>query len=222
MEPGLPQAVLLRSLLAAGAGRMNEAIADLQQLLRTNPDNTQLRMQLALYYAADQRASKAIEVYTSILALDKEHWMALRARADVLLSLGKHAEAIADYEAAVKLRPEDEGILNNLAWVLATSPDDKVRDGKRAIEMAKKACEITDYEQPHIISTLAAGYADTDDFENAVKWSEKAVALDKDGEQKQLAKELESYRQKKPWRERQSLKEKPEPEKPKLDDLKLE
>ena len=70
---------------------------------------------------------------------------------------------------------EDENLLNNFAWVLATSPDDKLRDGERAVKMATEACELTGYETPHILSTLAAAYAETGDFENANKWSQKAV-----------------------------------------------
>ena len=93
------------------------------------------------------------------------------------MSLGKQAEAIADYEAALKLEPKNSGVLNNLAWVLATSPDDKLRNGKRAIELAKQACEVTEYKQAHILSTLAAGYAETGDFDTAINWSKKAVEL---------------------------------------------
>jgi len=60
---------------------------------------------------------------------------------------------------------------------LATSPDDKLRDGKRALKLATKAAESSGYETPHILSTLAAAYAETGDFENAAKWSQKAVEL---------------------------------------------
>ena len=92
-------------------------------------------------------------------------------------------------------------MLNNLAWVLATSPEDKLRNGKRAIELAKQACEVTEYKQAHILSTLAAGYAETGDFETAITWSKKAVESGGDELKGQLTKELESYEDKKPWRE---------------------
>ena len=103
--------------------------------------------------------------------------------------------------------------LNNLAWVLATSPDDPVRNAKRSLECGLKASELTKYEKPHILSTLAAGYAESGDWETAIKWSSKAVELgvgeeDVDG---QLKKELEGYKQKKPWREKQEIEENTKP-----------
>src|SRR5882757_9568678 len=93
------------------------------------------------------------------------------------MNIGKHAEAIADFERALALKKDDESLLNNYAWVLATSPDEKLRDGPRALKFATKAAEGTKYETPHILSTLAAAYAETGDYENAAKWSQKAVEL---------------------------------------------
>ena len=145
-----------------------------------------------------------------VLKLDPEDYRALRFRGDANLNIGNHAEAVADFDAAVKLNADDEGLLNNFAWVLATSPDDKVRNGKRAIELATKAAEMTTYTVPHILSTLAAAYAETGDFETAKKWSKKAVELgDKDEAREQLRKELASYEAGKPWRESQQEAEKP-------------
>jgi tetratricopeptide (TPR) repeat protein len=134
-----------------------------------------------------------------------------------LLGMGKHAEAVADYNKAVKLDPDDSGMLNNLAWVLATSPDDKLRDGKRAIELATKACELTDYKAAHILSTLAAACAETGDFATAIKWSKKSIELGKDSDdasiREALAKELKNYEAKKPTRERLEEGLAPEPKK---------
>ena len=162
-----------------------------------------------------------MDIFTKILAEDDEDFFARQARADTLLSIGKHAEAIADFEILLKQEPEDDSILNNFAWVLATSPDDKLRDGQRAIKLATKACEVTEYKKAHILSTLAAAYAETGDFETAVKWSGKAVELGvKEKEvDDQLKKELESYQQKKPWRERQTIEEKADPVQPRRSDF---
>ncbi len=212
VRPGLVQGILLRSMVAAAAGDWDRAIADMKDLLSTDPKNVEWRLQLAAYYSGSQRPRRAITIYSELLDEDPENWLALRARADTLLSVGKHAEAIADFEAVLKAEPDNSGALNNLAWVLATSPDDKLRNGKRSIELGTRACEVTKYQLPHILSTLASGYAETGDFETAIKWSTKAVELGDDKEIKeQLQKELESYKQKKPWRELQEVQEKPEP-----------
>lgn len=212
LSPGLPQGLLLRSLISANRGRMSDAIADVRQVLDQNPENVALQLQLASYYVQDKRPTKAIEIFTKILAKDEDNVQARQARGDTLLSVGKHAEAVEDFELVLKAAPESDSLLNNFAWVLATSPDDKVRNGKRAIELATKACEVTEYKKPHILSTLASAYAESGDFETAMKWSSKAVELGaKDKEvDEQLKKELESYKQKKPWREKQTVEEKPD------------
>ena len=149
--------------------------------------------------------------------MDPAEWHALRGRGDTYLNVGQQAEAIADYEKALKLQPKDQGILNNLAWVLATSPDAKLRNGRRAIELATLACEATKYKLAYILSTLAAAYAETGDFATATKWSAKAVEIGDKEHNDSLKKELESYKAKKPWRELLS-EEKParkSPDKPK-------
>ena len=235
LQPGSPQGILLRSMVSAQEKRFHDAIADLQLLLRADPKNVELRMQLGSLLALDQRPRKAIELYTMLIEEDKDNAQALRQRADALLSVGKHKEAIADYEialkaqeAALKAEPKNdeskelrerlelelEGILNNLAWVLATSPMDDVRDAKRSIELGTRACELSKFEKPHILSTLAAGYAESGDFDTAIKWSNKAVELGRDklkDQIDQLEKELDSYKSKKPWRELQQIEDKPTP-----------
>jgi tetratricopeptide (TPR) repeat protein len=210
LSPGLIQGILIRSVIAAEEGRMVDAIADIQLLLQDDPENVGWQMQLAGYYIRDKRHSKAIDIFTKILADDENDQDARRARADTLLSVGKHSEAIADFEILLKQAPKDDGILNNFAWVLATSPEDDLRDGQRALKLATEACEVTKYEKAHILSTLASAYAEIGDFESARKWAQKAVdAGAKDEEtDEQLKNELESYKQNKPWRERQTVEEK--------------
>jgi tetratricopeptide (TPR) repeat protein len=173
----------------------------MKPLAQLDPSNHELQLQLAALYLAAKRPSAAIKVYSAIADSNEPPWEVFRNRADAYLSIGQHAEAIADYETAIKKQPEDDGVLNNLAWVLATSTIDGLRDGKRAIELAMKACELTEFKQAHILSTLAAGYAETGDFEKAQEWSAKAVEFGEGPVKEQLEAELESYRQAKPWRE---------------------
>ena len=149
----------------------------------------------------------------------------LRNRGDAYLSLGNHERAIDDYETALDVMEENEGseidgmsderakdtrsgLLNNLAWVLATSPEDSLRDGQRSIELATEACEMTDYKEAFILSTLASGYAETGDFESAKKWAAKAVELSESDEQRAgIQDELENYKKSEPWREIENVEE---------------
>jgi tetratricopeptide (TPR) repeat protein len=202
VRPDAWQAVELRSSILAAMGKFPEAVKDLRELLQREPDNVLLKLQLGLYLNAGNQPREAIEVYSQVLQADPQNAFALRGRADAYLSVGDHQPAIADYEVAVRVIEDDSGLLNNFAWVLATSPEDGLRNGQRAVDMALKACEQTEYKQAHILSTLAAAYAELGDFETALSWSEKSVELADEDIREDLRKELESYQQKKPWREK--------------------
>ena len=195
----------IRAETLASMNRLQEAIDEMERVSTAVPNQVELKMQLALYHQVDNRPDRAIDIYDQIIEQQSDSVLALRNRGDAYLSLGKHAEAIADFEQALVHVEDDPALLNNLAWVLATSPDAEVRDGKRAVELATRACELTDYGKAHILSTLAAAFAESGDFGTAIEWSQKAVDMDDSEQLEQLTKELASYRGGQPWRERQSV-----------------
>jgi tetratricopeptide (TPR) repeat protein len=204
MRPGVPAVRQMRREILAAMGNFTDALRDVEEQLLKDPDDLGLKLELAIYLNAAEQSADAVKVYSDVLKVDPQNGAALRGRGDAYLNIGDHPKAVADYEVAVQLFPEDSGLLNNFAWVLATSPEDSLRNGKRAVELGLKACELTEYKQSHILSTLAAAYAETGDFESAVKWSEKSVELGEGEIKEQLQHELESYRQKKPWREKKT------------------
>ena len=207
LAPDLTEAMRLRAVILAGSGKFAEAATQLEQLHRESPADENVALQLALFYNAAKRPHKAVQMFDKMLAEKPGNADALRGRADALLSIGKQDQAIADYEKVLAQDPKDAEVLNNLAWVLATSPEAKLRNGKRALELATRSAELTSYKQAHILSTLAAAYAEQGDFDSARKWSQKSVEIGKESLKEELGKELKSYQANKPWREFQQVKD---------------
>jgi tetratricopeptide (TPR) repeat protein len=235
VAPRLAQPYMMRAEIYAATDRLDEAISQLEELLTQAPGNVALLSRLGSFYLIAQRPRKAIETLSKVIEQEPENFNALRFRGDSHLNIGQHAEAAADFEKAIELEETDESLLNNYAWLLSTSPDDKVRNGEKAVELAKKAAELSGHQAPHILSTLGAAYAEAGDFENAKKWSQQAVDLSKKKVEKanndedrarlqkdleQLEKELENYEETKPVRERQTMDDAPAKEKKKDEESK--
>lgn len=204
VDPKLLEAIRMRAAILAEDEQIEEAIAGLNRAVDALPNHDGLLMNLAMFYASNSQTAEALAAYDKLLSRPVPHAPIYRNRGDLLLNLGKQAEAIENYDKALELDPDDSGVLNNLAWVLATSPEAELRDGKRSVELAKRACEATDYKEAHILSTLAAAFAEKGDFPEAIRWSTQAVAIGNSEVDEQLAKELKSYEAGKPWREQQS------------------
>lgn len=115
---------------------------------------------------------------------------------------GDYKKAAADYADLPNIRPADALALNNMAWLRATCPDAAVRDGKEAVKLAKRACELTGTREGMFLDTLAAAHAEAGDFVAAVKAQELALQdvgfAKKYGED--ARKRLQLYKDKKPYR----------------------
>jgi len=210
-HPDHPAAIELRGLIAAERNDYPAAIRDFRKLVAQKPDDAVIIGQLGMLYLAAKQPRQAIRRFTRSIELDDTNFASWRGRSDAEISIGDHTAALADLEKALEIRPDDSGVLNNLAWLLATSPDEAIRDGKRAIELARKACEETTWKQAHIISTLAAGFAEAGDFAEARKYSKQAVESEGSSPEvkTQLEGEMASYESEKPWRERQEQEDQP-------------
>lgn len=118
-------------------------------------------------------------------------------------TMGNYKAAASDYAKAIALTPDNDTALNALAWLQATCPAASVRDGREAIRLGTKACELTRWKEAVVIDTLAAAYAETGGFERAVKLQQQALQLRsvapdvRQGMQDRLA----SYQKRKPYRQ---------------------
>jgi tetratricopeptide (TPR) repeat protein len=100
-------------------------------------------------------------------------------------------------------RRSEAASANNAAWRAATSTDERYRDGARAIELAQRACELSDWKSAEYLDTLAAAYAEAGDFEQAVEWQQKAIELgpQQPAFQQATRERLELFRARTPYRE---------------------
>lgn len=97
--------------------------------------------------------------------------------AEIFHRQGRAREAIPEYETALRLKPDWEPVLNNFAWLLATHPDEAVRDGAAAVRLARRACELTGYTNLWYLHTLAAAEAESGAFSDAVQTATAAHRL---------------------------------------------
>jgi hypothetical protein len=102
----------------------------------------------------------------------------------------------------IRLEPDNATASNALSWLLATCPEAASRDGKRAVELGTKACELTGWKVALCIETLAAAHAEAGDFAKAIEMQEKANGLHDDAEAREKGeKRLALYRKGKPFRD---------------------
>ena len=87
----------------------------------------------------------------------------------------KYKEALQEYQYGLKLDPGRLDIINNIAWLHATSSDPEYRNGEKAVELAQKVCEASGYKSAQALDTLAVAYASTGQFDEAVKYAEQSM-----------------------------------------------
>lgn len=114
----------------------------------------------------------------------------------------EYAGAVADYDRAIRLDPNDEASYNNLAWLEATCIDAHFRDGHKAVENALRAYQLSGGKAAEYNGTLAAAYAENGDFDKAKEWQTKAIELLTDEKEKEIYRSrLKLYEQRKAYRQ---------------------
>ncbi|MBW2272161.1 MAG: tetratricopeptide repeat protein [Deltaproteobacteria bacterium] len=123
---------------------------------------------------------------------------------NILLRRGESRQALDHYREALRVKPDDPASLNNMAWFLATTRDETLRDGPEALALAERAARGVSYGNPVLLDTLAASQAEVGRFEQALETARQALQLALDLGDRELAREIRartrSYRARRPHR----------------------
>lgn len=153
-----------------------DAESELRRAVALKPQEAEFHRSLAYAFCAEGKVNEGLAELRQAADLDKTTATRLEL-ANMLHQLGKEREAITEFRDILQSQPQSVEVLNNLAWILATSADDSVRNGVEAVGFAQKACERTQYKDPMPMGTLAAAYAEAGRFDQAIATAEKAANL---------------------------------------------
>jgi len=184
--------------------RSDEAMAHYEEAIRLQPYYADAYYNRGNVLFAKGRIDEAIADWEWTLQLQPNDADAHTSLGNAFLRQGSFKDAIAQYEMAVALAPEDTHSRNNLAWTLATSSDDSIRDGAKAVGFAEQAVMLSGGREPQFLRTLGAAYAESGRFTEAIAAARQAAAIanmqGKRGLATSLEKDLVLYRANLPLR----------------------
>jgi tetratricopeptide (TPR) repeat protein len=197
------EAYKTRGLTYLAKQEYDHAIADLTLAVGYSADNPLAYDGRGRAYAAKGNAELAIRDFTEAIRLEPEFSSAYYHRAAAYLQKREHDKVITDLTQAIRLDPDLAPAYAVLAWELGTAPQDRLRDGKKAIEYATKACELSKWKNAYHLGTLAAAYAEHHEFKQATKWQKEAIRIGYDNPQaaEEAQHQLTLYESNKPFRE---------------------
>jgi tetratricopeptide (TPR) repeat protein len=210
LNPMDSSAYMNRGAMLAAKGDQAAAVKDLTESIRLNPYHSRTYNIRGHVFNHNKDYDAAIQDFSEAIRINPNYVVAYGGRATAYFWHGKYESAIKDFTKAISLDPQDPISVGSLAWFFATCPDGKYRDGKRAVELATKACELTNWKVYDPLNILAAACAETGDWENAVKRQEQAIEMARNARDKQNGEQqvvhskerLALYAQKKPYREK--------------------
>jgi tetratricopeptide (TPR) repeat protein len=183
------------------SGNLSDALADYNKALELDPKHVPSLMGRGFALYEQGKYAQAVDDYSAAIALAPNSATAYNNRGFNRQLLGDHESALADFERALHLMPDYALCLQNKAWLLATSPDDSLRNGVVAVRAALRACELNQYKDLNDLRTLAASYAEAGQFELAIGWQEKVIEQSPGDEKAEARKVLERYKSKQPYRD---------------------
>ena len=181
---------------------LKKAQAEFNQAIQLDPKHPDVYSGYATMFLTRGDTRKALAVLDQAVKLDPQSPDSHGNRAVVLLSVNKYDRALDDLNEVIRFAPASARGHKERAWLLATCPEAKIRNGEQAVVSAARACELTEWNDPHCVTTLAAACSEAGDFDGAVKWQQKAIDLltDKNPDKPSFHRLLDRYKTRKPYR----------------------
>jgi len=192
-------------------GDATAARARFEQALAADEKYVPALLNLAILDSNTGHLDTAIQRCRSVLAIDPQNAQAQLCMANCATKLGEFAQAVEQLHELLRLSPKHPDGINNLAWLRATCPDARFRNGAEAVRLAKALVAKPENATSSNWDTLAAAYAEVDQFDRAVASAEKALAGAMAAQPADAANigrirdRLESYRRREPHREPSTL-----------------
>ena len=162
-------------------GDLDGALACFEIALRNSPSRPGVQKNIYRnigdVFSRKGMVDEAIAQFEKSLAMSPDFAEAHHDLANALRKKGQYPNAIAHYEAALQIDPRSILTMNNLGWLLSTCADPSVRNGAKAVEVAARADLLSGGEDPLILHTLAAAYAENGQFTQAIETAERALPL---------------------------------------------
>ena len=186
-------------------GNLDEAISLLQAAVDLRPDNSPAHENLAKALLQKGKITDALIHYRKLLELQPDNIEVHNIVGTVLIQQGRIRDGVEEWQKVLEIQPDNGNAMSNLAWVLATSPDDSLRDGAKAVQLAEQAMRISGRRIPLLFRTLAAAYAERGQFSEAVQTAQQGIELANTQGNSQLATELSGnialYQERQPLRD---------------------
>ncbi|PYK65973.1 MAG: hypothetical protein DME50_07080 [Verrucomicrobia bacterium] len=160
-----------------GKGKLDEAISFLQSAADLRPDNSPAHENLAKALLQKGRVADALVHYRKLLELQPDNIEVHNIVGTVLAQQGRVREGAEEWQKVLMIEPDNGNAMSNLAWVFATSPDQSLRDGGRAVQLAEQAVRLSGGRIPILFRTLAAAYAENGRFSEAIQTAQQGIEL---------------------------------------------
>lgn len=164
------------------------ALKDLNSAIRLQKEYPEALNNRGIIHSRNGDYTAAIADFTAAIKIDERYTDAYGNRAFAHRRQEQYKAALTDLRTAIEKAPLQFEPVNDLAWMLATTNEPSVRNGKEAVELATKACQMTQYKNWNTMDTLAAAYAAAGDFKSAGQWIATAIEKAPENEKVELEK----------------------------------